>query len=311
MSSFTFWLPREQIIESLQAIAATCVCVSILHLVAYHTLRRHTIKHNFNRQECHKAAYQLTNFVVNSLLGLAGLYVSFFCHDDWDLVFPHQMNIHQRVYGYTEFKFIAFAAVQVGYNLWCLPVGIIFVKEKVEMIGHHIAVVLTCTLSALASPGFRIHSPFFLGVFEVISIALIIMNFLRDRHEWTQKNFKTGFDFCRLLFAFSFLSFRVVLGSPQIYSVIVATIWTVRELDGVNGAEYYRLWLLFVAMGQFFLAMLQYYWAYLIVSGLMRMLSPALKKTTTKKKHSDCNRTEGNGFGDSKVAKANGSKAMK
>lgn len=308
MSSFTFWLARDQIIESLQAIAATCFCLSIVHFIAYQVLTQQTIKHKLNRQECHKAAYQVTNFFVNLLLGLAGIYVSFFCHDDWDLVFPHQMNIQQRVYGYTEFKYIAFAAIQVGYNLWCLPVGIIFVKEKVEMIGHHIAVVLTCTLSALASPGFRIHSPFFLGVFEVSSIALIIMNFLKDRHEWTQKHFKTGFDLCKLLFAFSFLTFRVVLGSPQIYSVIVATFWTVRELAGVQGAEYYRLWLICVVIGQCFLALLQYYWAYLIVSGLMRMLNPSQKK---KKKSSVYKKEGGNSVRESKVAKANGAKAMR
>lgn len=307
MSSFTFWLPREQIIESLQAIAATCIGVSIVHLFAYHVLKQETIKHKWNHQERHKAAYQVTNFIVNVLLGLAGLYVSFFCHDDWDLVFPHQVNIQQRVYGYTEFKYIAFAAIQVGYNLWCLPVGIIFVKEKVEMIGHHIAVVLTCTLSALASPGFRIHSPFFLGVFEVSSIALIIMNFLKDQHEWTQKHFKNGFDLCKLLFAFSFLTFRVVLGSPQIYSVIVATFWTVRELSSVNGAEYYRFWLICVAIGQCFLAVLQYYWAYLIVSGLMRMLNPTQKK---KKKYS-VSKKEGNGFKDIPSATVHGAKAMK
>lgn len=304
MSSFTFWLPREQIIESLQAIATTCIGVSIVHLFAYHVLKRETIKHKWNHQQRHKAAYQVTNFIVNVLLGLAGIYVSFFCHDDWDLVFPHQVNIQQRVYGYTEFKYIAFAAIQVGYNLWCLPVGIIFVKEKVEMIGHHIAVVLTCTLSALAYPGFRIHSPFFLGVFEVSSIALIIMNFLKDRHEWTQKHFKNGFDLCKLLFAFSFLTFRVVLGSPQIYSVIVATFWTVRELSSVNGAEYYRLWLICVAIGQCFLAVLQYYWAYLIVSGLMRMLNP-----TQKEKKFSVSKKEGNGLKDIPSAKVNGAKA--
>jgi len=156
-------------------------------------------------------------------------------------------------------------------------------------------------MSATSHYGFRLHAPFLLGIFELSSVPLAVINYLTDHHEWTMKTCRGLFDASKVMFAFMFLWFRIILGSPHMYHITCASFWawysfgandgandnggiTVGTATGIGQVDVIlKMWIGVVFLAQSFMAGLQYYWAYLIVLKLSRML-PGGKKSDVSKK---------------------------
>jgi hypothetical protein len=156
------------------------------------------------------------------------------------------------------------SAMQLGYQLWALPMGLIVVKEPTEMILHHWAVVLTSTMSGFVTLGFRYFSPYFYGLMELSSIPLAAMNTFKDNPKWMHR-YQFTYLVTRAAFSFGFLYFRIYLWlfiGPRFllhnFFAFYTTGWRIEKL--FLGAQ----WLL--AM---FLGVLQFYWAYLVTKGIV------------------------------------------
>eukprot|EP00956_Cyclotella_meneghiniana_P007901 scaffold10488_cov67-Cyclotella_meneghiniana.AAC.18 len=105
-----------------------------------------------------KASYQLTNLLVNLLLGSLGIYYELLSNSHTD------HSILNKIIGYSEIRY--FAIIQIGYQLWALPIGILFVGEQTSMIIHHVAVI---------------------AVAKISSVPLSVMNAFKNNPEWIKK----------------------------------------------------------------------------------------------------------------------------
>ena len=320
----SFFLPSDQYNSAVKLIVTAAIVISITHLILFHIINTlssqsskssktqlpststsktiKTINFNLSRQEAFKAAYQLTNLLVNASFGLYGIYACFIqpqpnpevTHIAFQKISSlSSRGITDHVFGYDQYY--TFASLQVGYNLWSLPMGLLYIKESPAMIMHHITVIATCSLAAVSEFGFRLHAPFFLGMFELSSVPLAIYNYMGDHHEWTMKNCKGLFVVMKASFAVVFLTVRIVLGTPHMVNVVRASFWATftfgwhehgsRFAQGMGGEVsawiWMRMWVGAVGLAQCFLAMLQYWWAYMVILKVGRMIFP--KKAKAKK----------------------------
>jgi hypothetical protein len=217
--------------------------------------------------ERRKLAYQLTNLLVNATLGAWGAAYEF------SKVPPYpSLPVSSTLAGYEEF--VGFAAVQLGYQLWSVPVGIFHVRESPAMILHHLAVLHVAFMSAFFRNGFRYWTPFFYGLIELSSVPLAIMNMFKDRPGWIRKR-PTLYTSIRLVFAGTFLTVRVGMFVPRKarYLRDHYLLWS-----AANGADYphlglpYQLFMAGAWISSAFLLGLQLYWAALIVRGLAALV---------------------------------------
>ncbi len=235
------------------------------------------------RFEAVKVSYQMTNAFVNLLFGLYGVYVCFY--EDGLLVasFDFQSSIANHVFGYEHY--LPFAALQVGYNMWSLPVGLLWVKESTTMIAHHVFVIVVCSLSAYTNYASRIHAPFFLGVYELSSVPLALANYFKDHREWVQaSSFRTILrDLSKVIFALMFLGVRICMGTPHIFNITSANYWALTVVCPKQDIPWgYRMWIGTVLCCHVSLALLQYYWAVLVVKALVRMVPKSDHKDVKK-----------------------------
>lgn len=276
-----FFLPSENVNSALKLIASSAIGISLLHLVSVHLITSQGKRCNFTHAQAFKASYQLTNLLVNLTFGILGFYFCFVKDNDDNLAYSKlsTRGIADHVFGHE--KYYIFPALQVGYNLWSLPMGLIYIKEPLPMIIHHISVIIICSLSVVSHYGFRVHTPFLTGMFEASSVPLAIVNFLNDHHEQTIKHpiANLSFTLGKVLFALMFLGIRIILGTPHMYLICNASYWaTFVALAGdASGASLahgiLRGWVGVVFFAQLFMASLQYWWGYLIVKKLARMFS--------------------------------------
>jgi hypothetical protein len=291
--------------QNTQRIITTCVLISTIHITLYNTFKKYASSLQLqNNKEVMKLSYQTTNLLVNLSLGTYGLYtLCFIAPSSLALLHPYyEDDILQRLTGYNQYTH--FSAYQCAYNIWALPVGILYVDENKFMILHHMSVLTSTLLACYTKLGYNIFSVYIFGVAELSSVPLAIMNLLKDKREWTKVHFELGFGLIKLLFAAMFLMLRVILATPMIMDTLRSSglvLWTFiwrREYgiidvvgdgggdgdgDGIsssiNGAFIGKL----ILFGCDFLfktslGCLQYYWAYLIVNGLAKMV-PKKKKT--------------------------------
>ena len=216
-----------------------------------------------------KTAYQITNMTVNLGLGGYGIYHFFFSLPAMDAV-----PITERIAGFKEFSI--FGAIQVGYNAWALPIGYYFMDEPISMLAHHIAVLCVGSISCFGSYGFRYHAPFFFGVIEISSVPLSIMNFCKNNKELVDGRFPKLFLRIRVIFVVIFLTVRVIMWTPLIKDVLFSSgllAWTCETNACRIGVG--SFWL-----SSFFLTLLQFYWAVLIIKAVAQISI----KTTSKDK---------------------------
>jgi hypothetical protein len=240
---------------SAAVIATYHFCLLSVLKAVYSPVYNRNDKTNFK-----KVAYQLTNLSVNFALGVWGIYQYY-----WNVPSMKSVGIVERVNGFPQFAI--FGGLQVGYNLWALPIGLL-IGEGAPMICHHLAVLCVGSISCFAANGFRYHAPFFFGVVEISSVPLSIWNISKENPEMAKRRIPRLSAAARPIFALSFLLVRVLMWSPQMYDVLrISGLlgWTCEE--NVCRAALACFW-----STATFLTMLQFYWGQLILKRIIDLL---------------------------------------
>ena len=219
--------------------------------------------YKLNEQKFQKIAYQITNLTVNLCLGLYGIH-----HHISSLPQINKVPITERIAGFPEYAH--FAALQIGYNAWALPFGYYRMNETKAMVLHHIAVLLVACLGAFRTNGFKYYAPFFMGLIEISSVPLSIMNFCRDNRDLTREHCPKLVPFARILFAVTFLIVRVLMWTPLMADVL----WISALLGLTCNDLCCKVGICAFSASAVFLTFLQFFWATLIVKGLLKMLMP-------------------------------------
>jgi hypothetical protein len=273
-------MPERHFKESLHVILAVFLTICVIHAILLSLVKRKSrlslsgggvgggdkdasrdSRGEEARAKVHKISYQGTNLIVNLFLGLYGI------HTFMTLPNLAATPILSRI---AEFDSLAFfALVQIGYNLWSVPVGLLFIQESKLMMVHHISTICVSSICAFCTNGQRYHSPFFFGVIEISSVPLSLMNFSRDNPSWV-KNYPIIQHGSRPVFAVLFLVTRVILWTPSIMDVLrncILIAWTCRTTVCQVASTSFTL-------SAVFLTALQWYWGFLITKAITKMIFP-------------------------------------
>lgn len=259
------FLPPEDHKEAITWILSIVGVITIIHLVLLQIVK----VWQGNKGTTHaawKASYQLTNLLVNLVLGCVGIYYQLY-KVKWD------ETILDRIVGHEHMMF--FSATQVGYQIWALPIGIIFVGETKSMIIHHMAVICVGSVSACISCGFRYFTPFFYGMIEISSVPLSVMNSFKNNPDWIKK-YPDIYKNVRLVFGITFLLVRVVLWTPIYGNFFSLVSMLLYSSDIVSTQIILSLFIL----ASLVLTILQYFWASKIIAAIVKGGS---KKKAVKK----------------------------
>lgn len=243
---------------SLSFVWMTAVGVSILSAALYMLVS--AISKRQQQQHDHKTiaqfVCQLTNFLVNLVLGVAGVY--YFGR------FPPSSTVDFHVLAIQYNNMAAFPAAQVGYQIWAVLYGFTMVQESPLMLVHHMSAMLAAP-PAFFTVGFRYYSPFFGGVTEVSSIPLAIMNMFKRNKDWIAR-YPTSYSIVRALFAASFLYLRCYLWIKHVlyYLRLVALTGTAATNMFMKGYLWMSVWAISL------LTLMQIYWGILIVQGFCK-----------------------------------------
>mmetsp|Transcript_22731 Transcript_22731/g.34690 ORF Transcript_22731/g.34690 Transcript_22731/m.34690 type:complete len:115 (+) Transcript_22731:318-662(+) len=113
-------------------------------------------------------------------------------------------------------------------------------------------------------------------------------------NEWAEQSstLRAVRDISQVSFSVLFLGIRIVLGTPHIYCIASASFYAFTKMDvGLNNPDVLplvgRMWIVIVFMGHIGLAVLQYFFVFMIMKGLVKMVLPPSKskKEEEKKKH--------------------------
>ena len=271
-------LPQEHARDRVfPAIVATMAATTVIYLASFLWANKlfpaSTTDNNMKEVTAarRRLCYQITNMSTNLFLGLLGCYFEY-------VLLPKNPTMQEKVQGHEHYS--VFASVQIGYQLWSLIVGTIFVNERVEMIFHHLAVITVGSMSAFFNNGFRYWTPYFFGIFELSSVPLGLMNSFKDNKAWMEA-YPKFFGNIRIVFAVTFLTIRIGMLIPRL--VYLRDCFFVPYLMDKEHLGY-RAYLFIVWASSCFLFLLQLYWGYLIVSGIVKALTRGKGKGGSKAK---------------------------
>jgi hypothetical protein len=230
---------------------ATCIVLYRLEPCVTNGVWQLTDKRRFS--------YQITNLFTNAFLGLLGVYYQCF-------LIPRNATVEQKIQG--QLDFCLFGSIHIGFQLWSLVMGIYFVQETTQMLMHHVAVIAVSSKGVFFTNGFRYYAPLGLGMMELSSVPLALMNSFKNNQSWidTYPQFYTAI---HLVFSFTFLIIRIGMFVPQhleylLYSFILPY---VADADRHLG---FKVFCFANWIGAVFLLLLQLYWGYLIMSGMFK-----------------------------------------
>lgn len=251
----------------MQHICVVFACISFAFVMFVVALRDLTTEKKITQQRKFQIAYQATNLCVNLTLGLYGIY-------HYNATLPHIKNltVAERIVGFEDY--LIFSCIQIGYNLWSLPVGYFLINETAAMMFHHIATICVSVVSGISTTGLRYYAVFFLGVIEISSVPLALMNFCKSNKELANEYFPRTKELIRPIFAAMFLTTRVLMWTPNILSVVR----TVGMLLWTSTSFQTSFALVMLVISAAYLTMLQYYWGYLITKGLIDMFFKSMDK---------------------------------
>ena len=251
-----------------QQIVFSFIGISLLFIISSISLKKMEQRFRLQSDKIMEIAYQFTNLCVNLFLGISGIYLYNFTLPAMDALI-----ITNRITGFENYTHLAF--VQIGYNLWALPVGYFLVNESKLMLGHHVATMFICITSAFTDFGFGYHVPFFFGLIEISSVPLAIMNYCKKNQEWAQEYIPSMKEIIRPIFAATFLTTRVFMWTPNMTDVIRSCILLLSTTPSTLAAAVLTIF----TLSALFLSALQLYWGILISKGIIKALgSLALKK---------------------------------
>lgn len=260
----------DELLGALFDIIKIAFIISIVHIIVLKFYQKHranvnktsTLNEKNSEKDISKAAlenyqgsYQMTNMIVNFFLGCLGIYHY--------INLPSSTTIVDRI---STPHYAFFASLQIGYQLWALPVGIFVVKERKEMLIHHVCVIVIASMSYFCIAGFRYHCPFFYGLIEISSVPLSVMNMFRNNRKWIEE-MPHAYTVVKLIFASIFLIVRVVMWIPQMLDFLyIISLCLLSCQHGfcyaVNGVNFFN---------GIFLTYLQLLWASKIVKGLLQI----------------------------------------
>jgi hypothetical protein len=267
MAQAPIFLPSDHARErAFPAIAITIAATTAIYFLSSPIATKiFTPEDKASKAAHRKLCYQITNVCTNLVLGMLGIYFEY-----WRL--PENAGVVEKTQGQEDFYI--FGAMQIGYQVWGLIVGAFVVGEKVEMMFHHLAVIFVGCMSTFLTNGFRYWIPFFFGVFEISSVPLGVMNMFKDNNAWITA-YPTIYVLLRAAFAFSFLFIRVYMLHSRQYEYLWDAFLLPYTMEGNIGIRmyYFVCWI-----SSAFLSILQVYWAYLIVSGIAKVLGKKKKR---------------------------------
>mmetsp|Transcript_15955 Transcript_15955/g.20251 ORF Transcript_15955/g.20251 Transcript_15955/m.20251 type:complete len:304 (+) Transcript_15955:161-1072(+) len=249
--------------------------ITLTHMTILTILRSTAKILDIDKAKINQIAYQATNLTVNLVLGLYGIY-------HYTFTVPHMSTIPttERITGFDQY--VNFACLQIGYNIWSIPVGLFHVGESTTMLLHHVATICVSTMSTFSIFGFRYHQPFFFGLVEISSVPLAIMNYCKDNKQWAQTNIPTVATLARPIFAVMFLTSRVIMWTPNIYDILRNCF--ILLFTGPENLSY-RVGMSVFITAILFLTSLQYYWGLLVLRGVIRLVAQVqFKKVKEVKK---------------------------
>lgn len=268
-----FWMPIPYILhQMLPAVAGTAVVCTLVYLLCFYfiverSFSPHDMKNPLKRS---KACYQITNMVFNLTIGCLGLYFEY-----WILpTLPaYNQGTHlDRIPGHED-QFYLLSAMQFGYQIWAVPVGLWYVKESTEMMFHHLAVIMASTMAGFTRFGFRYYTPYFFGIMELSSVPLAVMNAFKDNPGW-MKRYPIGYLVARGLFSFSFLYGRIYMWFSR-GPIFLRDNYLVSYTKLCNGGQ--KVFMLSQWALCMFLGVLQFWWAYLVSRGIASWFAKLLQ----------------------------------
>jgi hypothetical protein len=262
-----YFLPGDFI----QFTLVPCILIlSIIYAMSFRFVGK-LVQDDATFQKKRKVCYQMTNLLVNSVLGGLGLYYEYCCT-------PADVPTEEKISGFENFYLLS--CIQLGFQIWSIPVGILYVKESPIMLMHHATVIMVAGMASFLTNGFRYWIPYFFGIMEISSIPLAIMNTFKDNPKWIEKQ-PLAYLATRVIFSVSFLFIRVWMLVPRntTYLRDHYLLWSTSD------NETFRNFMSAVWISSAFLMMLQFYWAILIVQGILKILLPKKRKVDTGKKN--------------------------
>ena len=277
------FLPSQHLLENvLPVVLVTMIVVTGFYLAAYPLVVNRFMPHNGNNAgHRRRLAYQSTNLCTNLCLGLAGLYFQY-------VVLPQSLSnnnnmVEEKIQGHDPLYLLGGA--QIGFQIWSIVMGICVVEESTQMLIHHVAVIFASSKSVFLTNGFRYYAPLGLGMTELSSVPLSVMNAFKNNAVWRQQ-WPQYYLASRLIFSFLFLGIRIGLFVPQHIEYLRLSGWvTYLAGDYESLAGGYRAFMAVAWLGSAFLLTLQLLWGYLIVKGICNIIVPPSTvrsgKTTT------------------------------
>lgn len=263
------FLPSEFIRESvLPTVATTFAALCLVYFAAYLFIADYLIdgndsKYHFKKR---KICDQFTNLLTNAVLGFSGLLCEFEMQKEDTTTQETVTGHHTLVY---------FSAWQLGYQLWAIPVGLLFVRESLPMLVHHFTVIMVAAMSGFLQNGFRYWTPFFYGLIELSSVPLAVMNAFKENKHLIER-YPVHYARVRAVFAFSFVYLRIVMFVPRHYMYLrdQMLLWTDSHLF------WYKVFMAACWISSAVLLFLQLFWASIIVKGMLTLQPTSLKKAS-------------------------------
>lgn len=262
-------LPPEHANERVfPAIAATMAACSVIFVLCL-PLANRVFADIEDKKEAtatkRQLCYQITNMCTNACLGVLGLYFEY-------TRLPKNPTMAEKIQGQEDFYI--FSSIQIGYQLWSVIMGTVFIQETVQMLFHHVSVICVGSMSGFLNNGFRYWTPYFFGIFEISSVPLGLMNTFKENKAWMEA-YPKAYGNIRIVFAASFLTIRIFMLIPRL--VYLRDVFLVPYLMDPEHWGY-RIFLFMVWLSSSFLFMLQIYWGHLIVMGIVKHVRPKKEK---------------------------------
>jgi hypothetical protein len=146
------------------------------------------------------------------------------------------------------------------------------------MLMHHVTVIIVSSMTVFLTNGFRYWVPYFFGIMEISSIPLAVMNTFKDNPKWVERQ-PMMYLAIRTVFGVSFLFIRVWMLVPRhtTYLRDLYLLWSTSDIPALRNV------LSGVWISSLFLMILQFYWALLIVQGILKQFSKKKTSSTNKK----------------------------
>jgi hypothetical protein len=168
---------------------------------------------------------------------------------------------------------------------WDLPCGLCTpALRDAAMVAHHFGMLMVAgiALGALSHgrPLLGYYAPFFFGVIEISSLPLILVDIFHPRHRpW--HNYLTNVapkwiakvnDYCRIVFALSFLSLRALYFPYVTVMGVIPDLLTIRSLPATERPGIPNLPLDIMIVFNTMFSCLQMYWGYLVARQVIKLL---------------------------------------